>query len=49
MTRKVTNNDRLNTYYFEKGMVYARKLSKAEIKFHEKEYGKFLYSVKGTH
>lgn len=33
-------------YVFEKGEVWARKLSKAEIRWHEKELGKFRYSYK---
>lgn len=36
----------MTLYIFEKGEALARKLSKAEIKFHEKQFGKLVRIIK---
>lgn len=37
---------KMTLYIFEKGEALARKLSKAEIKFHEKQFGKLVRIIK---
>ena len=43
---KEKENKKMTLYVFERGEALARKLSKAEIRFHEKQFGKLVKVIK---
>ncbi len=43
---KEKENKKMTLYVFEKGEALARKLNKAEIRFHEKKFGKLVRVIK---
>ena len=43
---KKKRGKKMTLYVFEKGEALAKKLNKAEIKFHEKKFGKLIKVIK---
>jgi hypothetical protein len=43
---KEKEDKHMTLYIFERGEALARKLSKAEIRMHEKEFGKLIRTIK---